>query len=85
MKFVRNAGRLFSVAYHQGIYLFGQFLGIGLIFEADVTMLKPLFLALNPVVFARLVYLAITTTSALNVGGGIIVQKIYCQLIPAGA
>ena len=85
MKFVRNAGRLFSVAYHQGIYLFGQFLGIGLIFEADVTMLKPLFLALNPVVFARLVYLAITTTYALNVGGGIIAQKIYCQLIPAGA
>ena len=85
MKFARNAGRLFSVAYHQRIYFFGQFLGIGLIFEADVTMLKPLFLALNPVVFARLVYLAITTTYALNVGGGIIAQKIYCQLIPARA
>lgn len=85
MKFARNAGRLFSVAYHQGIYLFGQSFGIGLIFEADVTMLKSLFLALNPVVFARLVYLAITTTYALNVGGGIIAQKIYCQLIPTGA
>lgn len=85
MKFVRNAGRLFSVAYHQGIYLFGQFLGIGLIFEADVTMLKPLFLALNPVVFARLVYLAITVAYTFNVGGRIFAQKIYCQLIPAGA
>ena len=85
MKFARNAGRLFSVAYHQSIYLFAQFLGIGLIFEADVTMLKSLFLALNPVVFARLVYFTIAVAYTFNVGGGIIAQKIYCQLIPAGA